>query len=102
VGPGSPYEAADGDFGFNSGGSGGTLVGRSGQEVEAGKVVLMACAKRRRGGGEKMEQQRWAVPFVNRHVDVGDILADGTTRRQCGGGVFGDGHAATARAARGR
>jgi hypothetical protein len=64
VGPGSPYEAADGDFGFNSGGSGGTLVGRSGQEVEAGKVVLMACAKRRMGG-EKMEQRQRAVPFLN-------------------------------------
>jgi hypothetical protein len=79
AGPSSPDEATDGGFGLNSGGSGSAPVGRSGQEVEGGEVVLAECVERRRGGGGKRERQRWAVPFLIRCVEVGDGLADGAT-----------------------
>jgi hypothetical protein len=51
-GASSPDEAVGGGFGFNSGG--GAPVGRAGPGAEGGKVVLMACVKRkRRGKGER-------------------------------------------------
>jgi hypothetical protein len=62
AGPGSPDEVAGSGFGFNSNGGGSAPVdwGRPGQR--GGKVVLVACTKRKR-------EERGSVGAVAGHFN---------------------------------
>jgi hypothetical protein len=57
AGLGSPDEATDGGFGFNSDDGGGAPIGRSGQEVEWARWCSWHQWKGEGGGGENRE--RW-------------------------------------------